>query len=305
MIPMQNTTTLRYALVFNALFSAGCGILLMVAPWRVATLLGLPPHWLFPIVGACLLLFATELVRQVTLRRVSTWRALLSSMADLLWVAGSVIAIWLHADALSSKGIAVVVSVAAVVLTFALAQLAGIDRFHRAGRAGMFRHCVAVRSNASAESMWEIIRDIASIDRYSASLESSEVVGGGRAEVGAVRRCIDTGGRRWAEQVTALDPGRSLDLRFLAEAPDFPYPFSEMTGGWRILPRAPGCEVEIWWEFTPKQRWLVPFLLPVMTFSIDRELVRVVRNMTRRALGETEPNDRSVSARVSRIPRLC
>ena len=72
----------------------------------------------------------------------------------------------------------------------------------------------------------------------------------------AVRTCAThTASERWSEEVAAWDePGRAYTLRFMSEAPDFPFPVEEMVGGWRVEPDGGGSRVTVWYEYTVRGR---------------------------------------------------
>jgi hypothetical protein len=103
-------------------------------------------------------------------------------------------------------------------------------------------------------------------------------------------------------------PGRSFDVRFLCEAPGFPFPATTMRGGWEVAARNEvGSEVSVWWELTPKPKWLTPILLPVLAFQADRDFARVIERMARDALAEVSNGQDEIlpgnGARL--IPKLC
>ena len=282
---MNATHSLRTALFANAVFSALCGLVMLAWSEFVGTLLGLQALLVFRLIGCGLLLFAAALLHQATRPRLATWRALYASVADFLWVISSLLGLLLFPRLFSETGVAVVLVVAAVVLTFSIWQMRGIDRAHRAENPALHRHCLVVHTEAPAANLWEVISRLGAIQNYSPSLVRSEILDGKAPGVGAVRRCADQSSRCWAEECVAFNPDhRSFTLRFVSEAPDFPFPASTMIGGWEVKSVGTGSEVMVWWELTPKPRFLAPILLPILAFSVDRDLVQIVRRMADDAL---------------------
>ena len=305
---MNTTRPLRTALFANAVFSAVCALMMIVWTGSVETLLGLQTPWLLRLVGLGLLLFSIDLTHQITRPRLETWRALYASVADLLWVIGSVLGVLLFPALLSETGVAVVLAVAGIVLIFALWQVWGIDRAHRAENPALHRHCLVVRTEVPATHMWEVIRPIGDIQNYAPSLAKSEILDGKAPGIGSVRRCTNQSGRCWAEECVDFDPDhRSFTLRFVSEAPDFPFPASTMIGGWEVISAGTGSDVMVWWELTPKPRLLAPILLPLLALGIDRDLVQVVRRMAEAAMAEhrTSSSPTQKQTRAWLVPRFC
>ncbi len=304
----MHTRSLRTALLVNALFSAVCGLWMLLWSGSVETLLGVQAPVLLPLVGCGLLIFAIDLIHQATRPRLETWRALYASVADLLWVIGSILGLLFFSGLLTKTGVAMVMVIAGVVLSFGIGQIWGIDRAHQAENSSLHRHCLVVRTEVPAADLWEVIRPMGDIQKYAPSLARSEILDDKAPGVGAVRQCTGQSGRCWAEECVDFDPDRrSFTLRFVSEAPDFPFPASTMIGGWEVKSAGTGSEVMVWWELAPKPRWLAPILLPLMALGIDRDLVQIVRRMADDALAQST-TDHSLAqkqARVWIVPVFC
>jgi len=293
---------LRAALSANAMFSAASGILMLLQPNLVASWLGIDALWLLQCIGAGLLLFAADLVHQATRARMASWRALLSSLADFGWVGGTVLLLLGFPSIFSPQGTIISLSVAALVLLFGILQLTGIHRLHRTPDGRLLRHCIVVGVNSSADTMWATIEKIGEISRHMPSLKSSKIRHEAPPGVGCVRECEDRSGKRWAEQCTLLNPqSHRFDVEFLCDEPGFPFPASEMRGGWQVLSESPAsCEVMVWWELQTKPRWLAPVILPLLAFQADRDFPRVIRRM---AAADSDVGHAQVTSRL--IPRFC
>lgn len=271
---------LRLALSFNLAFSTLCGAtVLLVGPAVTGATLGPFPGWFMAGLGLGLLGFAALI--GFTLWRLRVALALLISGMDLLWVI-STLPMVAFPNFLTGEGQIVVAGVAAIVGLAGVLQLAGIRVMLRDpnGAPNTFKHCVRLASSATPNKLWEMLRDLGSIARYSKGLKSSRLERGDDPAPGAVRVCTNLNNQSWAEEVVSLDDDRrSLVLRFRAEAEDFPFPFAAMTGGWSVSPASEGSVVDVWWTVRPKQRHLGWLLLAVATIPLDIDIRRLVAAM--------------------------
>ena len=82
----------------------------------------------------------------------------------------------------------------------------------------------------------------------------------------AIRTCETHKGERWSEEVTEWEEEkRAYTLRFMSEAPGFPFPVEEMVGGWRVDPDGDGSRVTVWYEFSMRGGWLGDTVAPVLS----------------------------------------
>jgi hypothetical protein len=274
---------LRNALLGNALFASATGASIIIAPASVAALLGIAYHPILPAIGVGLIAFALDLTHQATRRRILTWRAAYATALDLAWVAGTVVVLATHHQSFTTTGVAIIAAVGALVLGFAIWQGRGIDDAHRVPGSRLRQHCVHVHVDQPTEAMWKVIADLGAIQRYMPSLAHSAIEDGAEPGRGAVRTCVDRGGRSWSEACTAFEPG-ALALRFETEAAGFPFPASEMYGGWTVEPhQSGGSHVTVWWTLQPRPVALAVLLMPIFGFRADREIPNVVRRMAAEA----------------------
>jgi len=304
---MSPASPLRMSLVANALFSLSSAFLMLFRPAMVGEWLGIQAPLILQVVGIGLLAFAAELIYQATRQRVATWRALLASIADFAWVVGSIVLLLTFPQVFSPSGNIAVLAVAGIVFCFGAWQLWTAGHAHTTGANGEYRHCIIVETNAPAEKMWRIVRDMGDIKNYMPSLKDSVILDGKSPGVGAVRACEDRTGKQWSEECTSFVEGRSFEVRFLSEAPNFPFPAKTMRGGWEVMPSDQGSQVMVWWELTPKSSLLAPVILPLLAFQADRDFPRIIKRMTEAALGmdgEVQmQSDGSVFARL--LPTFC
>ncbi len=125
---------LRRALLGNASFSTASGLILLLAPATVGAWLDIEAPVLLRILGAGLLLFAAELVFQATRETPNRLRGWIASVADFSWVLASGALLAIFPGALSTRGWAIVLGVAAVVLLFGCTQAFALRRLDRPGR---------------------------------------------------------------------------------------------------------------------------------------------------------------------------
>lgn len=274
----MNSTLLRGALGANALFSFSTGLLLVGAPEWTAAMLGDVTPWMLRLIGVGLLLFAAFLVWVARRPESRAAYALLATGADLGWVAGS--AVLLVFPVLSSTGVGVVVGVAGVVLVFALLQGAGLRALTRNRRGTTTARSafeITQRVEAPPAVVWDLVRDLEGIRRFSSAIQTVEVTGD---RVGARRTCENQSGQRWSEDVIAWDdPARTLTLRFDAEAPDFPLPVEEMYGGWAVEAAGDHTDVTVWYEYTVPGGLLGEMAAPLVAQRFRRMMEAILSNM--------------------------
>ncbi|ROQ21407.1 polyketide cyclase/dehydrase/lipid transport protein [Marinimicrobium koreense] len=303
-----NARPLRLALLGNAVFSFASAIVMFTTPGQVSTWLGVEIAGVLPWLAVGLALFAFDLVHQATRSRPASWRALYASAADLLWVVGTFPFV-LVPGLLSSTGQWLVGAVAVVVLSLAVLQMRGIRHLHAVAGVNRYRHCLQVSVNSPAEAMWRVISNLGHIQNYVPMLKHSELMNGREPGKGAVRVCSDRSGKRWAEECIEFETGRSVTLRFLASEPDFPFPATQMTGGWDVEPSKDSpvqSQVTVWWELEPKKPWLAPLLLPMLGFGADRTFPAVVERMAFDARGGAPSPASQANGIVARLlPVLC
>lgn len=293
---MKNQT-LKRSLLSNAIFSSLSGLTFLLAGQSVADLVGLGAPLIYQIIGAGLLGFAGYVAWTATRPPINTFDALQISAADLLWVVGTILLIGLAYGSLNGLGIIAMLVIAGFVLTFGLWQLKGIGDFYAVpGKEGTHRICVVIDTSEPADNMWEIIADIEEIDAYSPHLTEAILRDGAKPGIGAQRQCTDDKGNVWTEECTVYDhEARQFDVTFLAHEPNFPYPFQTMIGGWQVVPAGSGSTVNIWFEVTPKNRWLHPVILGVMSKDLARNFGGVVARMTGAARGESVSSEGAIS----------
>ncbi|MGF1505087.1 MAG: SRPBCC family protein [Anaerolineae bacterium] len=262
-----------------------------------ATLVGIGSPLLYRLVGVGLLGFAGLVAWTGTRQPVNTFHAVVISLADILWVLGTILLIGLAAGSLQPAGIAALVVVAGFVLLFAVLQMHGINAMYAVpDKPHTQRLCVAVDTPEPAGTMWPIIADLASIQAYSPNLTHVILRDGAQPGVDAVRQCTDVKGNTWGEYCKRYDEqARNVEFEFLAGEPGFPYPFKTMVGGWEVTPNGSGSTETIWFEVTPKYGPANPMIMAVMAKDLASGFGDVVARMAAAARGETAPAEVSLA----------
>jgi hypothetical protein len=126
--PSESAHFLRRSLRANALFSTLSGLSFASAGGAIGGILGDVPAVLVVGVGVQLLLFAGALVWLSSRPEIPISLAMAVIVADLLWVLGTVLAV--YTDLFSRAGAGLAMLVADVVLLLAILQSIGVHRMH-------------------------------------------------------------------------------------------------------------------------------------------------------------------------------
>lgn len=106
---------------------------------------------------------------------------------------------------------------------------------------------VTDRIGASADRVWDLVRDFGGIQRWAAGVESVSVSGDG---VGAVRTLSMPGGLTLNERLEAVDD-RTRTLSY-AIVGSHPLPFDDYLATIRLAEDGEGCQVDWSSTFTPR-----------------------------------------------------
>jgi len=284
--------TLKTTLLSNAVFSTLSGLTFMVDSQFVANLVGIGAPILYQILGVGLLGFAGYVIWTASRKPINTYDALQISIGDFLWVLATFVVIALAFGSLNSGGIVAMLVVAGIVLAFALLQLKGLRQVYAVpGKSNTHQVCVAIDTPEPAHKMWSVIADMPRIKDYSPHLTEVFLRNNATSGVDTVRQCTDNKGKTWAERcIRYSHEARALDVEFLANEPNFPYPFKTMKGGWEVVPKGSGgSTVNIWFEVTPKYGLAHPIIMALMAKDLGKGFGNIVARMAAAARGEAVP----------------
>lgn len=235
--PNDRGALLAKTLSVNALFSGGCGLVLLAAASPLSGPLGLSA-WL--LAGLCvgLIAFGGLLLWILTepMRLAAGGRAALG--ADLVWVAGAVLLLAGFPSVLTPTGNTVLAGVTGVVALFAACQAVGLWRIR--GRTATGTSWLTARAQrtiaAPPERVWAAVADVANYARFAPSLAASEIVSGDGE--GMVRACTDQRGSRWWETCTLWEEGHRY--RMAVDVGTYPLYYRlllhEVTQTWSVEP---------------------------------------------------------------------
>lgn len=126
--PSDGTRPLRRALVANAWFSGGSGLLLLLGAGPLAAWMGVPAAALLRGLGLALTLFAAALAWIARSEPLPRALAVGATVSDAAWVFGSAVLVLGFPELLTVGGRWTVVLVAAIVAILGAAQTIGLRR---------------------------------------------------------------------------------------------------------------------------------------------------------------------------------
>ncbi len=237
---------LAAALSSNAMFSGGCGLVLLGGAAALSGPFGVPA-WLLASMGAGLLVFAGLLLWVLANppRLVAGGRAALA--ADVAWIGGGVVVLVGFPTVLTTMGHTALGVVTGMVGVLAAGQAYGLRRIR--GRVATGTRRITVRAQrvvaAAPERVWAAVADVADYARFTSTIAATEVVSG--AGEGMVRACTDERGGRWSETCTLWDEGRRY--RMTVNVDTYPLYYRvllhELTQTWSLEPTAQGTLVTL------------------------------------------------------------
>lgn len=251
----------RTFLGLNAGFSLLCGASLLLAGGGLAAqMFAEPAGWQAPVflaLGIGLLLFAFDLVLLATDRFVTKGKVMLIVLADLGWILGSVALLMLLGGLFTSVGAWIVSGVAVTVAFVAIGQWIGAGAIEMpASRAkvtssgGSLVATVERDVDAPASVAWQVMTDHPAYADVANNLSKVEMVEGDG--LGMVRRCYGPKGENWTETCDLYEEGRSFGFTIHTDAPDYPYPLSQVQGRWSVVPKGEGARFDIHIRAVPK-----------------------------------------------------
>lgn len=282
----MNARLLRSMLMGNSIFSLACASAMLLMPGRVSGAIGWEGPDVWTPLGLLLGLFAIGLGVIAIMSRPPALAAIAASIGDILWVIGTVALALLMPPIMNTTGWLIATSIAAMVLIFGLGQVIGIDRMYRAaGRGHQLDLEFAVSS--TRDEFWPLLADLSRISEFADGLADSRVTKAAPAMIGTTRVCTNNQGDKWTESVTSWRPGTGFDLKFDADAPGFPFPFTDMIGGWNLTNDGPNLRVGIYWVVVLKRPVLAPLSLPLMEWKVRQDMAKTVAAIDQMANSET------------------
>ena len=94
--------------------------------------------------------------------------------------------------------------------------------------------------------------------------------------IGAIRHCVDINGKAWSEECIDFKNNHSFEVRFKTEAKDFPFPASQMYGGWEVDGDEKSSIVKVWWEIKPKPQWMSIIIISILYSNADNDFPNII-----------------------------
>lgn len=258
---MSTTATARTFIALNAAFSALVGLELIIFPDTTAHLMFTDPSGWKPLVlrllGVGLALFALGLSLMATNRFVRKGEVMLIVFADIGWLIASTAIVLLASHVFTDTGLLMIEIVGALVAFFATGQYVGAGRIVAPksrvsilSKQGKLTATVKRAVDAPAEAVWNVMTDHSGYADVASNISKIEVLSG--EGIGMQRRCFGPKGENWTETCDHFEAGRSYGFKIHTEAPDYPYPISDLQGRWSVAPTGPGSEFSIDIQAMPK-----------------------------------------------------
>ncbi|NCS94412.1 MAG: hypothetical protein GW761_11480 [Leptospira sp.] len=278
---MNQSRFLRLALLMNGIFSGFSGLALTFQVGQISDWIGFSYHsMVLTGIGFGLMLFSIELFIQASQKRMQTWRSLLASFSDFLWLVATLVVLFFFPNLFNATGHTTIIGICTIVLFLGLMQIIGINRYHKVGGSNFYRHCLQIESFLDPKTLWTIIGDLGEIQKYMPSLKESKILENKNSEIGCIRQCTDIQGNSWSEECISYNSDQSFQVKFLTKEEGFPFPAQEMIGGWEIQPTKNNASiVKIWWELVPNNPKLSWLLLPILGMKADKDFQKIIRNM--------------------------
>jgi len=270
---MSTTTTARIFIAFNAAFSALIGLELIIFPGITAHLMFTDPVGWKPLVlrllGMGLVLFALDLLLMAANRFVTKGEVMLIVFADIGWLIASAAIVLPARHVFTDTGLLMTGIVAAFVGLFATGQYVGAGRIVEPesrvsihSKNGKLTAMVKRAVDAPAETVWDIMTDHPGYADVASNISKVEVLSG--EGIGMQRRCFGPKGENWTETCDHFEAGRTYGFKIHTEAPDYPYPISDLRARWSVVPKGTGSEFSIDIEAMPKGGFLARTLFSAL-----------------------------------------
>ncbi len=258
---MSTTTVARRFLALNAAFSALVGLELTIFAADIAQMMFMDPTGWQPLalrlLGVGLVVFALDLVLMASNRFVTKAQVMLVVYADIGWLLASGVIAFLGWQFFTDTGIIAIDVVAAFVAFFAIGQYVGARKIltpeSRASvhmEEGVLIARVERTVDAPVDRVWEVMTDHPGYADVASNLAKVEVLAG--EGIGMKRRCFGPKGESWTETCDLFQEGRCFGFKIHTDAPDYPYPISDLQGRWSVEPQGTGSLFSINIEAVPK-----------------------------------------------------
>lgn len=251
---MSNKRVLSTFLALNAIFSALSGGVLTLLPEWVSGLIFRHPedhHTLvLRLVGIGVLIFALAPAMLAADRHINKAGVRAITFMDVVWVLASGLVLYGLYEIFTGTGIITISLVAICVAGFATGQIVGLrqaksspSRAEVISENGLLSAHVRRDVAAPTDIVWQVITDHPGYAEVADNLSKVELLSGDG--IGMKRRCFGLKGEHWEETCTSHQDGVAYAFRVHTDAPDYPYPISELNGRWSVTQTETGSQFAI------------------------------------------------------------
>jgi ribosome-associated toxin RatA of RatAB toxin-antitoxin module len=265
---------LRFALVFNSVFSLATGATLIFQSRAVSSLFGIDANMIFIILGIGLVAFSATVFAVSLQKPIKPLPVFIIILLDALWVLSSIVLLLLNPFEFTQTGNMLVALVAMIVLVVATLQTMGLSTVDKNPYTGHKELQFGRTVSGDAGIVWDIISDVANYHHVAPNIDDVKIVSGSGEEM--VRQCSQGSGS-WTENCVLWKEGEQFSFRVNTDAPDYPFPLSFLQGTWKVTPNGRNqSKIEMKFEFQYKRKILNVLLHPMMApkfRSIVKELL--------------------------------
>lgn len=265
---------LRFALVFNSIFSLITGVTLAAQSGTVSRLFGVDANVVFTSLGFSLIAFSVAVFTVSRQKPIQPLPVLIIIVLDIVWVFSSIVLLLSNPFEFTQTGNMLVAVVALIVLIVAILQTIGMATVDKNPDTGHKELLFDRTVPNDAGAVWDIISDVANYHHVAPNIDDVKIVSG--SGEGMVRQCSQGDGR-WTEDCILWKEGEQFSFRVNTKAPDYPFPLSFLQGTWRVTPNGYNqSKIEMKFEFQYKRKILNVLLHPIMApkfRSIVKELL--------------------------------
>ncbi len=266
-----------FGFCLNVILSLFCAYELLFFTETLNAMIPIGPL-LLKLLAFGLLLFSSVLIYNII--KPSLNLSVIISLMDSGWIIVTTLAAIIFINRLGDDGFVLIVEVNGVITlamiaqyysTFALLKHPDINSNFQ------YRLCINRKVHASKADFWRVLSALSDIHKYSSGINSSVVEGD--YGVSSKRTCStskDQEGKVWTEEVYEWNEGVSFSVKFNADVKEFPFPFRELSGGWKLGDFGENTTVSVWFEFNTKPSKLI---VPVFLLLWSVSLPKVIKNL--------------------------
>jgi len=159
-----------------------------------------------------------------------------------------------------------------------------------------------LRVHASAEKVWATIADFSSVERYSAKVESSPLIGDKAGGLGAKRKCTFYDKSTVVEEIVEFHDGESLRI----ELSEYSMPLTSMVAQMKVSSvDASHCDVYFGMDYVVKfgpLGWVMGrFMMKPMMKGVTKNVLRglAYNVVTGKSIGSDFPSDAEIAPALS------